>query len=170
MKVLLQGRPGVGKTTAAVRLADRLRDRGVAVRGFVTRELRERGRRVGFMVETFDGRTATLAHVDFRGPPTVGKYGVDLEAFERVALPSLERLPRRCVVVVDELGKMELASEPFRDAVARLFDQDLQIAATVHVFRHPLTDALKRRPGIERAEVTRATRDALPQELVTRFL
>ena len=165
MKILVEGRPGSGKTTVAVRLIDALRERGVEVSGFVTHELRGRGQRVGFELETVDGSRATLAHITFRGPPRVGRYGVDLPAFERVALPALAET-RNGVVVIDELGKMELASERFREAVARIFDSPGRVIATIHIFRHPFSDALKRRTDVERIRITKASRDALPEQLV----
>jgi nucleoside-triphosphatase len=169
LRILLEGRPGAGKTTVATGLADLLLERRVEVSGFVTRELREGGQRVGFGIETFDGCQATLAHVDFDGPPRVGKYGVDLEAFERVALPALENLPRRGVVVMDELGKMELASERFRDAALELFDAPVDVVATTHVLRHSLTDSLKQRRDVERIQVTYASRDNLAERLADRI-
>jgi nucleoside-triphosphatase len=168
-RFLLEGRPGSGKTTVARRLAELLGERGVRVGGFVTGELRARGRRVGFCVETFDGRRATLAHVSLPGPPRVGRYGVDLAAFEQIALPALDEASAADAVVVDEIGKMELASEPFREGTARLFDGPLPVVATVHVFAHPFTDALKRRGDVERIAVTRSNRDALPGELAARL-
>ena len=167
--ILLEGRPGSGKSTVAKRLADLLLEKGVRVGGFVTEEMRERGRRVGFSVETFDGKRATLAHVSLPGPPRVSRYGVDLDAFERLALPTLEAAERVDVMVLDELGKMELASERFRDAVLTLLDDVVPLVATIHVFRHPFTDALKRREDVERLRVTPKTRDALPAELAGRF-
>jgi nucleoside-triphosphatase len=94
----------------------------------------------------------------------VGRYGVDLAAFERVALPPL-RTPRTggVVVVVDELGRMELASAAFRDAVMQLLGRQVAVVATVHQARHQFTDALRRRPGIRVVRVTEATRDGLPK-------
>jgi nucleoside-triphosphatase len=169
LRILLEGRPGVGKTTIASRLAEFLQEREISVQGFVTRELREHGRRVGFSIRTFDGRDATLAHVDIGGPPRVGRYGVDLEAFERVALPALAEQPSRGIVLIDELGKMELASERFRDAALRLFDSPMSVVATTHVFRHRLTDSLKRRRDVERVHVTRSNRDELPEQLAERI-
>jgi nucleoside-triphosphatase len=169
VKILLEGRPGAGKSTVAQRLADLLRAEGVEVGGFVTGELRERGRRVGFAVETFGGDHATLAHVSFPGPPRVSRYGVDLEGFERVALPALEAAKGAHVVVLDELGKMELASEPFCESVRALFESSLPVVATIQLAHHPFTDALKRRREVERLRVTKQTRDALPDELAVRL-
>ena len=166
-RILLEGRPGVGKTTVLARLVERLRAAGISVAGFTTEELRERGRRVGFSVRQVGGGRAVLAHVDLPGPPRVGRYGVDLASFERLALPSLE-WPAD-VVAIDELGKMELASPTFMDAVQVLFDGDRSLVATVHAFRHPYTDALKRRPDIVLVRVTERNRDALPEELAARL-
>ena len=140
-----------------------------SLRGFTTEELREGRRRVGFALETFAGERATLAHVDFRGPPRVSKYGVDLEAFERLALPALEDVEEGAVVVIDELGKMELASEAFRVAVRGLFERDLPLMATVQIARHPFTDALKRRRDVETIRVTTVNRGELPPQLALRF-
>jgi nucleoside-triphosphatase len=167
-RLLIEARPGAGKTTAIGRLAELLREGGVPLSGFLTRELREGGRRVGFEIETLgDGERGLLAHVDVKGPPRVSRYGVDLEEFERLALPALEASDG--VVLIDELGKMELASERFRDAVLAVFERPNPIAATVHTARHPVTDELKRRPGVSTVKLTRANRDSLPAELAERL-
>jgi nucleoside-triphosphatase len=95
---------------------------------------------------------------------------VDLAAFDRVARSAL-RTPRTDgVVVVDELGKMDLASAAFRDAVRELLDRDVAVVATVHQARHRFTDALRRRPDVRVVRVTEATRDALPEQLMDRLV
>jgi nucleoside-triphosphatase len=136
--------------------------------GFVTEEMRVKGRRVGFTVETFEGQRAVLAHVDRAGPPRVGRYGVDVGAFERIAVPAIAA--ERDVFIVDELGKMELASEAFRAAVTELFERPVAVVATVQVARHPFTDALKRRRGVERLRVSAGERDSLPERLADRVV
>jgi nucleoside-triphosphatase len=169
-RILLEGRPGAGKTTVARRIAALLIGRGVQLAGFTTEEIRERGRRVGFRLETMGGARGVLAHVDYPGPPCVGRYGVDLATLERLAVPALEPpAGAEGVAIVDELGKMELASEPFRDAVRALFESRTPVVATVHVFRHPFTDALKARADVEIVPITVADRDELPTDLAARL-
>jgi nucleoside-triphosphatase len=170
LRLLLEGRPGIGKTTVARRLLIVLRDAGIPLGGFVTDEIRSGGRREGFAVRTVDGQRDILAHLELPGPPRVGRYGVDLPAFERVALPAMAAPQPVGVVVVDELGKMELASAAFRDAMSDLLDRDVAVVATVHVHRHPFTDALKRRPDLRVIRVTERSRDALPERLAAELV
>jgi nucleoside-triphosphatase len=169
-RLLLEGRPGIGKTTVARRLLTLLQEAGVPVGGFTTGELRTGGHREGFVVEAVSGAREVLAHVDLPGPPRVGRYGVDLAALERVALPALREPGAGGVVVVDELGRMELASAAFRTAVVDLLGRDVAVVATVHQTRDRFTDALRRRPDIRVVRVTQATRDALPEQLVDRLV
>ena len=147
MLTLIEARPGAGKTTALRRLAELLRARGVTLAGFVTEEIRERGKRVGFSIETFGGERGTLAHIDHPGHPRVGKYGVDLGEFERLALPAL-RAPA--------------------DA-AELVEREIPVVATVQAARHPFTDQLKRRPDADLIRLTRENRDELAPRLAERL-
>lgn len=167
-KILVEGRPGIGKTTLVKAVVGRLQRVGIEVCGFTTGEIRIAGRRVGFAVEPIGAVPEVLAHVDLIGPPRVGKYGVDLGAFERVTLPALQEPGD--VVVIDELGKMELASTLFVDAVHGLLAGDRPVLASVHAHRHPVTDRIKQDPGVEVLPVTMSNRDELVGQIVERFL
>lgn len=168
-RLLIEGRPGIGKTTAARGLVDLLRAAGVPLKGFTTEEIREGRRRIGFAVEAISGERGVLASVDRPGPPRVGRYGVDLAGFERIALPALRSPGDGGTVIVDELGKMELLSRAFRDAVMDLLDQDVTLVATVHTFRHPITDAIRARRDVEVVRLTIRDRETLPVQLAARL-
>src|SRR5512135_918145 len=115
MALLVTGAPGVGKTTLIRAVLAALRKRAG---GFVTEELREEGKRVGFRVCSLDGSTAILAHVRATRGPRVGRYQVDVPAFEAVGVSALEAATRDAdLIVVDEIGKMELHSRRFMDAL-----------------------------------------------------
>jgi nucleoside-triphosphatase len=168
-RVLLTGRPGVGKTTLTLRVVDILRKRGEPLAGFTTSEIRRGGRRTGFTIAGLGGLERTLAVRDGPGP-RVGSYGVDIEAFEDVALLELQNgLELGSTLVIDEIGKMELLSSAFQKLLPDLFEAS-RVLATVHAHRDPVTDALKRRPDVRVFSVDRARRDEQAQlvaDLVT---
>ena len=130
LKVLLTGHPGSGKTTSVRSVVERLRGR-IPMTGFYTEELRDGGRRVGFQGVTLDGRTFPLAHVRGSGGLRVGPYGVDLSGLESIGLDALTPREPGTLVVLDEIGKMECLSAPFKTHVARLLDSETPLIATV---------------------------------------
>jgi nucleoside-triphosphatase len=85
-KLLLTGQPGCGKTTLIKRVVN---DLAPSAGGFYTEEMREAGTRVGFKLITLDGKEAVFAHVDFKTPRRLGKYGLDLSALETVGIEAL---------------------------------------------------------------------------------
>ena len=168
-KVLLTGRPGCGKTTLVKRVVNEL---AVPAGGFYTEEIREHGGRVGFKLATLDGKDAVLAHVDFKTRQRLGKYGLDLSALETVSIEALRRAVRaRQLVVIDEIGPMEIRSAVFRDVVDYVLDspEPSGILATITARSLPFTDAIKKRPDVTLVEVRLDNRDQVFAELSQRF-
>ena len=162
--VLLTGAPGSGKTTAIQHiLAAVQRDAD----GFTTREIRKAGARWGFEIVTLDGQDGLLAHVEIRGGPRVGRYGVDLTALEDIGIERVEAAVRRgALVVIDEIGPMELLSAPFRQAVEAALASRADVLGTISARPDPFTDAIKARPDVTLVEITPARRAAVVAEVV----
>jgi len=167
-KVFLTGRPGIGKTTAIMRFLESLPAR--ACQGFYTQELREGNRRVGFLAITLEGEQISLAHVRFPRRWAVGRYGVDIRAFEEQIVPTLDLAQGSPdLLVVDEIGKMECFSALFRKAVWQALESRAPVLGTVAMRGGPFIGQVRKRPDIQIIEVTRDNRDALPLVLATRF-
>jgi len=144
-----------------------LQNSGWLTFGFWTPEIRQGRERRGFEVVLLSGTRETLASTDYSGPPRVGRYGVRTEVMERLVLPEIERgvsaaaSRSNVVLVMDEIGKMELLSPAFAAAVLSVFDTAARVVATVMARPHPLADALKARPDVELVSVTLVNRERL---------
>jgi nucleoside-triphosphatase len=152
---LLTGKPGTGKTSLIKQAVAELEGRAG---GFYTEEIRSQGTRLGFRLVTLDGHEAILAHTDFSKRFRVGRYGVDVEALERVGVSALRKAAEQCdLVVVDEIGKMELFSVDFREVVLELIGGGKRVLGTVMLSANPWADVIKRQPQVELVTVTRAS-------------
>ena len=165
--ILLTGAPGSGKTTVIRRvLAELSRPAG----GFYTRELREDGVRRGFEMVTLDGECGILAHLDIHSPKRVSKYGVDTTALDGLAVPAIQAaVLQDKVVVIDEIGPMEILSPLFRRSVMEALQSEVSVLGTIVQRRTPYTERIKSQFHANLIEVTLKNREELP-EIVLRLL
>jgi len=163
-KLLITGMPGIGKTTLVKKIAQALKPSHPM--GFYTEEIREKGARVGFWLMSLDGRTSVMSHVDIQGPFRVGKYGVDVEGFERF----LDSLPFLCPatshVVIDDIGKMECQSKQFQRLVTAILDRDALCIATIALRGTGFIESIRRRPDVTLFTMHSGNRDSLLSALL----
>ena len=131
---LVTGPPGVGKSTLVSKVVLRLKSAGVIVGGCTTAERRSGGARVGFEVRDLtSGRTGELASVSSKFGPRVGRYRVNLTDLARVGAAGVEAAASSSeLIVIDEVGPMELVSPEFRRGVRRCIDSGKPVLAVVH--------------------------------------
>lgn len=166
--LLVIGRPGIGKTTLMKNIIKTLR--GQSIDGFITEELREKEERAGFWLSPLDGRQVLLAHQQFNSDVQVGPFKVNTAILEEVAIPVLKRAQNQArLIFLDELGRMELCSNKFRQAVEALFNKGPVIVATGSISPIDFLEAIKRRKDVELIPLTMANRDMVEEELQMRL-
>jgi len=164
-KILLTGLPRCGKTTAVMQIIANLNCEKTA--GFYTQEIREGGVRKGFSWRLLDGTSGTLAHIDIKAPFRVGKYGVNVAAFEKSVVPILDTEKKDTqLFIIDEIGKMECFSKKFVTAVRRLFKSDKSLLATVALKGSGLISEVKNYPDTKLFNLTRQNRDKTIAEIL----
>lgn len=171
LKTFITGQPGVGKTTCIKRVVQDLASRGVKVGGMITGEIREGPNRTGFQVENLlTGEVGVLASIGHHGP-RVGKYGVNILDLDRIGTAGIEEASTEAqLIVIDEIGPMELCSEKFVSAVELALLPSKPILGTIHFrARHPLIQFMESRPTIRRITIDRSNRDLVAVELTKEF-
>ncbi|XP_075223422.1 cancer-related nucleoside-triphosphatase isoform X2 [Lycorma delicatula] len=150
----------------------------VPVTGFYTKELRSGNSRTGFDVFSLNNnKHAPLARIlpdqnysHNQFIHKVGNYVVDLPSFENIALPSLSIQDNKSVMIIDEIGRMELFSKKFESRVKDVFkNQDVIILATIPNKGKPITlvETLKKLPTAVLIEVDFQNRDILLDKIST---
>lgn len=153
---LLTGEPGSGKTTTIMKIVNTVRAKGYSIGGVVALEKRVKGVRVGFdMVDLLSGNKETLASVEQKTGPRVGKYRVNLKGLADLAAKALIEAAQRCdLIVCDEIGPMELVSPEFRKAVKEVVSSGKPMIGVIHKrLRDPLADELRSSIDVEVVEI-----------------
>jgi len=162
--LLLTGQPGTGKTALIKEALARTTVKGG---GFYTEEIRTGGIRQGFKIVTLDGQEAILAHVGISSPYQVSKYRVDTDSLNRVAVSVLHQaLKESDLIVIDEIGKMELLSPRFREAVTQAINSGKKVLGTIMLNPHLFADEIKHHPEVEVLLITRDNRTEVMRKVL----
>jgi len=169
-KIGITGMPSVGKTDALIKIVESLEEHGYVVQGMITEPIIEKKKRVGFYVTNWQTKEKKVfAHIDFELKDKVGKYGVDITALEEIGVPAIEKAildEEVNIIIIDEIGKMEMLSEKFCEMVIEALDSDKPIMVTLHKkSRTPLLQDVRRRDDIRILEVTPVNRNLLPYKI-----
>ncbi|MBM4322474.1 MAG: NTPase [Deltaproteobacteria bacterium] len=166
-KVLLTGRPGVGKTTLIKKIAEALKEYHPV--GFYTEEIREKGMREGFEWVSLDGRRGLLSHKKIKSPYRVREYGVDVKGFDDFLNSVPWTDPSTRLIIIDEIGKMECFSDQFKKILKEVLDSKKGLIATIAIKGSGLIAEVKGRKNVKLFTMTPSNRDSLLSETLKNY-
>ena len=134
--------------------------------GFYTEEIREEGQRKGFELISLNGKRGLLSHKDIKSAYRVGAYKVDIESFESFldSVPFFD--PSNCLIIIDEIGKMECLSDPFKKLLKKIFDSAKLVIATIPLKSGGFIESIKKRRDVKLFELKESNRNDLPPEIL----
>ena len=139
LKIFISGNPKSGKTTLVERLISEIGINNFL--GFYSKEVKDsKGKRIGFDIYYFYNNkleVLPLARVDAKTKYKIGKYYVFLDNINKISSEIIDILNsivilKSKILVIDEIGRMELLSDKFRDLVRIILNEDIPLLATVH--------------------------------------
>lgn len=162
--ILICGSPGVGKTTLIKKILENL---NLKSGGFHTEEIKEKGNRVGFKIISLDNQEGILAHISIRGTKRVGRYGVNIYDLENIGVKSLYRAFKNDdLIIIDEIGKMEIFSDKFKDKVLDCLNSEKFVLATIGIGGDKFISQIKERDDVIIFKMNRENRDELMDKVL----
>lgn len=76
----------------------------------------------------------------------MGRYGVNLQDIDSIAVPSMVPANDQVVLVVDEIGKMECFSVLFRQTLITVLDSVNTLVGSIALKGDAFIEAIKKRP------------------------
>ncbi|MHA1417581.1 MAG: nucleoside-triphosphatase [Candidatus Heimdallarchaeaceae archaeon] len=162
--ILVTGAPRSGKTTLISKIISKL---NINVIGFITAEIRENNIRTGFTIETYSGTKKILASKkNIESKYRVGRYGIYLDNLNFIISELEKEIDKEMskLIVIDEIGKMELFSHSFKRFVMKALDQT-KILGTIMLKDNDFTKKIKQRSDTKIFEINLLNRESVMNEI-----
>ncbi|NPV70396.1 MAG: hypothetical protein HPY55_07100 [Firmicutes bacterium] len=152
--LFLTGPSGAGKTTVLFRA---LKELNVVAGGYVVKRVYHRGRLCAMDIVDLAG-AGRARLLDLQDP---GRPQANPEAFLTVGVSAIRRaMSDRLVIVVDEIGRFELAAPLFLEAVTEALDFPLPVTGVLKQESNWFLDRIRSRADVRIVEVSRDAREA----------
>lgn len=169
IKIGITGLPGAGKTHALLRVIEMLKDEELKIGGMMDEAITDGRHKTGLLVkDLMTGESRVFGTKDFESKIMVGKIGVDISKFDEICVDAIKNACEECdIIIIDEIGKVEVESEAFNQVVRDALDVDKPMLITLHKkSRNPLLQDIRRRDDVRILEVTPTNRNLLPYKIV----
>ena len=165
LRIAVTGSPGVGKSTLVAKVTSGTKLR---VGGVLARDRRYKDRRTGFeLLDLSTGMVGILADESGDGPQ-LGKYRVHLDDLDLIGAQAVENALGCDLIVVDEVGPMELSSHSFVLAVEKAIASPKPMLVVLHQWsNHRLAKKIRR--TFQVFAVTSENREALAEKIAAVF-
>jgi len=143
--IVITGPPASGKSTLLQSLISEKQ-----VYGIFTKDILKDGARWGFKVINMrSGKSEIFASMDMK-PHVLLKYGVDVEKFEKVAIPAIEEgiNNKDSIIVIDEMKMLSFFSDRYRKLILKALETKRVLATAPMKLRHDFLDRIKSRPDV----------------------
>lgn len=146
--IAITGDPGCGKTYVIKKIIEEFQNKNKQIYGIITEDVcdEETGKRQGFYLKNINtGIKDTLAKkkedtTDLHG---IDKYEVNINNINQM-IENLEiqisKMETGSILVIDEIGRMELMSENFQNFIIELFNEprDFKLLVTIPIKREDI--------------------------------
>jgi nucleoside-triphosphatase len=141
----------------------------------ISGEIRDAGERVGFQLEDISThKVGILAHSDIRPheAPAIGRYYVNVNDIEGIGAAAIRDAVKMAdVIIIDEIGPMELKSEEFIAAVELALASQKNVIGTIHRYSaHPLVKSIKSNMNYRLIEISLHNRDKISSQVIDTVL
>jgi len=161
LRIAVTGSPGIGKSTIVAKVAAAA---GMRVGGVLAQDKLYKDRRIGFELLDLDSGAVGILADETGSGPQLGKYRVHPEDLDSIGARAVENALKCELIVVDEVGPMELSSKRFVSAVEMALASSRPMLVVLHEWsNHRL--AKKIRSTFQVITVTRENRDVLVNEI-----
>ena len=128
--------------------------------GFYTEEICNEFDRIGFDCVNLDGKRIRIADVSFENKVKIGRYGVDIDAFEDFAIQAISKsISYNKIIVIDEIGPIQFLSIKFKHEL------NCSVIGTIFYKKHPDIDDIKKIPGIKMYTLTCENRNKIVENI-----
>ena len=169
VKIGITGLPESGKTFTLLKVIEMLADENTVIGGMITRPIVKKDQKLGFeILNWMTKQKATLAKLNPEASTPEEQYLVDIEVLETLGVDAINQASEEAdIIIIDEVGRLEVESEIFVNAVKDALETDKPLILTLHKkSRNPLLQEIRRRDDVRILEVTPINRNLLPYKIM----